>query len=505
MFKSVLFPDGKSENTGKIPPFFNDLNLDSIVDGMTVMASNEVRRFFYCNLANERDIEYRQQISQDLERTETFNTILEFTKNMKRVHLFLERRDKLRHRYQKERWFLDAVLMYCRTVRTLQKFLFKCNLRSEGLLGFRQYIDAYTRSEKFTTLCQEAKKVEKRLSEIRYVLYIKENKVRVQKYNSQSDYSVEIMKVFEKFKRESAKDYRVDFNEMLDVNHVEAKILDFVGEIYSEVFSELEIFGQKHANFQDKTIARFENEVQFYLSYLEYISPLKKAGMNFCYPHFSSSKKIDVQNLFDLSLAQKLLNEGRKVVCNDFTLKENERIVVVTGPNQGGKTTFVRALGQNLYLGTLGLPIPARRAEFFTFDKLFTHFEKEENVNDLHGKLEDDLLRIHEILEMATNKSIVIMNEIFSSTTLDDALLLGRKVLREIDNLGAIAILVTFMDELSKYNERTVSMVSKVDEKDPNIRTYKILRMPANGLSYAVSLAKKYALTYEQLKERMKR
>jgi DNA mismatch repair protein MutS len=122
----------------------------------------------------------------------------------------------------------------------------------------------------------------------------------------------------------------------------------------------------------------------------------------------------------------------------------------------------------------------------------------------LRSRLEDDLTRIKGILDEATSRSIVIANEILTSTTLNDAVFLGKRVMESLSQLDMLCVWVTFVEEIASYNEKTVSMISMVAPEDPALRTYKILRRPPHGLSYAAAMAKKYGLTYESLKERIK-
>ena len=271
--------------------------------------------------------------------------------------------------------------------------------------------------------------------------------------------------------------------------------MDRVARLHSELFTSVSEFCQTHASFLDQTIGRFDREIQFYISYLDFLEPLRRKGLNFCYPTISSeNKELYAADVFDLALAKTLLTKNTPVVCNDFYLKGVERIFIVSGPNNGGKTTFARMFGQLHYMASLGCLIPGRNVTLLLFDRLLTHFEREEDISNLHGKLQDDLVRIHEILNRATSRSVIIMNEIFSSATLKDAIYLGTNIIERIVQLDALCVCVTFIDELTMLSDKIVSLASMVVPERPAVRTYKIVRKPADGLAYAMSVAEKYPL-----------
>ncbi|HDZ62282.1 MAG TPA: DNA mismatch repair protein MutS, partial [Nitrospirae bacterium] len=81
---------------------------------------------------------------------------------------------------------------------------------------------------------------------------------------------------------------------------------------------------------------------------------------------------------------------------------------------------------------------------------------------------------------------------------------LSKEIMAQVMELDALCVWVTFIDELSSLSEKTVSMVAAVVPEDPTIRIFKIIRKPADGLAYALSLAQKHRLTNERIKERIK-
>ena len=277
-----------------------------------------------------------------------------------------------------------------------------------------------------------------------------------------------------------------------------------VARLHSEVFARRADYCARHRDFLDATIARFDREVQFYVGYLGLIGRLRAAGLPFCYPHVSTDcKEVAAFDTFDLALSNKLAPAHHEVVRNDFYLAGAERMFVVSGPNNGGKTTFARTFGQLHHLGSLGLLVPGSEAWLFLPDRILTHFEREEDIETLRGKFDDELVRVHEILASATPRSVIVMNESFNSTSVNDALLVGEQVMRRILELGCLGVYVTFVDELASLSEATVSMVPQIVAENPAERTFKVLRGPADGLAYAWAIAEKYGLTFDRLMERV--
>jgi hypothetical protein len=507
-FRSILFDEsetGTDIDRQEAPECFTDLNLDQVIAPITAGRDEyNLKPFFYTSLGHVEAIDYRHDILRDLENQTLFGQIGAFAQEIRTMRGDLVQADKLHYKYQKQSWFLDAVDLYCGAISRLTRDLTLTDLRSRGFLAFREYLTSYTTSGDFTSLVAETQKLKADLSGIGYCLYIEGKRIRVGRYDSEPDYGTDVLHTFEKFKQAAARAHRFKFSSAPDMNHVEAAVLDLVAQLYPDIFSSLDEYCSRHRGYLDNTVGRFDREVQFYIACLEHIKRLTPAGLLFCYPTVTDqSKEVYGREVFDLALANKLIREKTPVVTNEFCLRDPERILVVSGPNQGGKTTFARTFGQLHYLASIGCPVPGREARLFLFDRLFTHFEREEDIRNLSSKLEDDLLRIHRILERATPNSILIMNESFVSTTLSDALFLSKQVMRQIIERDMLCVSVTFLDELASLSETTVSMVSEVDPTDPAQRTYKIVRRRADGLAYAVAIAEKYHLTYESVKGRI--
>lgn len=507
-FASILFAgDGRADQAPPEPACFGDLHLDQIVASVTAGREEyDLAPFFRQPLHTVDEVRYRHEMLRDLEHPGALELIRAFAEQMRAMRKQLELARKLHYRLQKERWFLSAVTVYRDAVARLAADLADTGLDSTGLTGLREHVRRYTQSAAFTQLGVESDELTEELGAVCYAVQIKGPRVRVAPYEEAGDLIEEVEQTFERFKQGSGKDYRVKVRQYPEVNHVEAQILELVARLHPETFSRLEQYCTRYEDCFEQTILRFDREIQFYLAYLEHIETVGDEDLAFSLPEVAAGiKDVHARAGFDLSLATKLADQPGPVVCNDFWLTGSERILVVTGPNQGGKTTFARMFGQLHYLGSLGLPVPASQARLVLADGVFTHFEREESLETLRGKFEDELVRIHRILDEATSDSLLVMNESFGSTTLQDALQVGAAVVRQIVDLDALCVFVTFVDELSRIDDATVSMMSTVDRDDRAQRTFKIERKPADGLAYAAALAERYGLTYDSLRGRISR
>lgn len=507
-FRSILDRRPRADmpaEQAEAPEFFHDLNIDQVVAAVTAGRDGyDLKPFFHRPLGDVDAITYRQEVMRDLENPNLFQRIGAFAEKMQQVRSHLRAVEQVHYRWHKNGSFLDAAAAYCALVQRLVADLTATEPRSRGFRKFREYLTSYVASKPFAELAADGERVQADLRSVKYTLSIRGLSVTVQRYRDEANYSSEIEETFAKFRRGDVKSYLIKFPELTGTNHVDAQIVDLVAKLHPDIFAKLENYCAKYQIFIDPMIQQFDREIQFYLSYLGYISRIRAVGLRFCYPKVTlDSKQVHGEGVFDVALAARLVTENAAIVPNDFHLRGNERVLVVSGPNQGGKTTFARTVGQLHYLASLGCPVPGSSAQLFLCDRILTHFEKQETVANLRGKLQDDLLRIHRILERASPNSLIVMNEIFSSTALEDAVFLATEIMQRILALDCLCVCVTFLDEVAALGAPVVSMISTVVPEDPALRTFKLARRPADGRAYAMAIAEKHRLTYSSVKERL--
>jgi hypothetical protein len=541
VFYSVLFPTEESAALPRrktMPEFFADLQLDLILKrGLGEYRDSGLEEIYYTPVTDREVIRYRQEILREMEDpsvrealeaiVERFGTLREFMDGLREKLESGGRSGKYAPHVQgtpgAPKAFNDLSFLAPRKTpdwldmgRVLEKLgqftatlgdfagnVRSLRFRSQGLQRFADYVADYCQSEEFREMDEEARRLRAAFNEVRYCLWFKSNNsaIRVLPYEEQEDYASRIEALFSRFRQGDVQDFRKHLEEAPVSEMLENEVLQLVSRRYPQLFKDLQAFCGKYLQFEDDTILRFAREARFYLGWLEMSGHLKEAGLAFCYPNLEDKpEETYVQDCFDLALA---LRKPEGVVTNSFSLTPPEQILIVTGPNQGGKSTFARSFGQVHYLASLGLTVPGRAASLPFCDGVLTHFEREEKLKDLNGKLRDDLVRLKKLLDAATPRSVIVVNEIFASTTAWDAQVLSGHMLEAITQKGGNAVVVTFLEELADFGPQTVSMAAEAPEKGKGEASFRILRKKPGGLSYAMRLAERHALSYEDVIRRV--
>jgi DNA mismatch repair protein MutS len=509
MTPSILYAPGNDNPPGPLADhgFAVDLNLEQIFAAINAGREQlDLSSVFYAPLSRLDDVIYRHEVLAELERPLVRAGVRDFGRGMRQSREILGQARSMRSRWQQERLFVDAVSTYCIAVISLATSFSTLELHSRGMRALAEHISAYRFSRDFTGLADEASDIVTKLASVTYALNIKDTRVTVTEHHEEPDYAREIETFFAKFGNGLGSEHTSAIPNRLNMNEVEAEILELVARLNPGPFAALDQYYRRHQGFMDAAISAFYRDSQFYLSYLDYIEPLREAGLPFCYPRLSVSPgRVRADAAFDLALAAKIASRPTQsaIVTNDFDLGHDGRVLVVTGPNNGGKTTFARAFGQLHYLASLGLLVPAREADLVLADVVLTSFAQAERLGTGRSHLEEELVHLHDIVGRASPRSVIILNESFSSTTLRDATVLGRAVLAQLVARGSLCVVVTFVDELATANPATISMVATVDPDDPAVRTYRIVPKPPGGLAYAAALAERYGLTFRAVSDQV--
>lgn len=512
-FRSILFPPGINGAAvawvAQAPACLHDLNLDQVLGSIFSawydgQQGEDLPPFFYTRSRDPRVIRYRQAVFHDLERSGMAELLAAFNERLRGVQRSLEYARGLPYATYRHLLVCDAAAAYCAALRQFDGALAAAAPRSVGLQALGAWVHAQAQCTAMRALEGEATALQAQLEPLRYALFIKRGGIVVRPYRGEPDYSARVLALFARFGRDGETTEHTLRAPDPWLNHVEAGVLDLVARVFPDVFARLARYAAAHADFFAPTLALFVRQWRFYEAWRRCIAPLQALGLPFCYPEVSATEQTFCSRQgFDLALAQRLAAQRQRVVTNDAELAGAERILIVSGPNQGGKTTFARAFGQLHYLAALGCPVPGRALRIFLCDAVYTHFERREDPAELRSKLEDDMLRVRAIYAAATPASVIVLNEIISSTPWRDQVFLSRKVLEATRRLGALALCVTFVDELAAPGPEVVSMVAEVDADDAARRTYRLVRRAADGLAYALTLAEQHGVSYARLTQRL--
>jgi len=282
---------------------------------------------------------------------------------------------------------------------------------------------------------------------------------------------------------------------------------------------------RRYTQVNVQVLAGLGAELAFYLGAARLVELLRAAGLPMCRPEIApvEERTCTIEAVYNVNLALRLIAREpkripdlrRTVISNDVAFGPEGRVFVLTGPNQGGKTTFTQAIGLAQVLAQAGLYVPGTRARISPVDNIYTPFPVQERPETDAGRLGEEAQRLSDLFAHATPHSLILLNESLASTSPGESLYLARDIVRILRRLGARAIYATHLHDLAAnvdaLNAGTpgdgtvVSLVSLACEDDGEVRqTYRIVPGPPRGLSYAREIAAHYGISYEQLEQTLR-
>lgn len=211
-------------------------------------------------------------------------------------------------------------------------------------------------------------------------------------------------------------------------------------------------------------------------------------GFYFCMPKACEE---EAEKLYELALA---LQSMEQPIPNTVSLKE-QRALIVTGANQGGKSTFLRSLGIAQVLCQAGMYVPAKKYPLYAYEDIFTHFTRREDATMNMGKFEEELKRMEQILRGAKKNTLILLNESFATTTevtaYQIAMDLMHTCLSEAVTVWMVTHITKFAKELYGEHPENVLFLSAGRTEENEIRFQMYEKVPGDT-SYGLTL-------YEQM------
>lgn len=188
-------------------------------------------------------------------------------------------------------------------------------------------------------------------------------------------------------------------------------------------------------------------ELAFYLGCLNVHEQLTATGAPICRPlaHPAGSAVRSARSLYDPCLA---LRMGARPLGNDLAA-DGALLIFITGANQGGKSTLLRAIGVGQLMMQAGMFVAAKSYTASTVEAVFTHYRREEDVTMVRGKFDEELQRMSDIGRRIRPNSLLLCNESFASTNEREAAEIATDVLHALNHTGIAVAFVTHLYELS--------------------------------------------------------
>lgn len=515
----------------------NDLSVEQICALITEdkKEQNIFKNFMISMTDNARVSRYRSDIFQDIMNNPSLRTslleLLEKVNFLESYKGFHEETDTasvwdLVHR-------LSEIRDYIVCVDDISACLSNADLHSEGLLGLCDYVHSLYDAEGFDALREDTAKLSRDINQIKSVTLgvnindrFEPNGVGIVSVNEKPFTKTGVLSHFCDFLTrgdaiskgtgpENPRTFRTYMEGPDDIlprfnqessSDSPLQILDRItSHMLSSTVKKLKTVLSRHVDVSIYELSSIIPEFLYYVRWADWVETRIKEGYSFCKPEILDAplRSMTAEGIYNLKLVK---NPPETIVPNDVDFCPERRLYILTGANRGGKTTLTQGIALAFWLAQNGIYVPAKRFAFSPADNIFTHFPADENKTVDFGRLGEESKRFRDLYLTATDRSLILLNESFSTTSFEEGFYIAYDALKALKVLGARTIFNSHMHKLAENLEdfnaslpgdsKAASMIMAMEGTN---RSYKVLLAPPEGQSYARDIAEKYGVTFEQL------
>ena len=522
---SLLAPAGAKPCIPLSDTAVNDLSLDYL---SRRLAKNDTEQAALSDLlrampADPATVTYRQAVYRDLREDPDFCAkLLEIFDAMQFGAL-----DDSRANYGNSGilQLIDRVRtleQYCTAITSIRELLQGKSFRSEAMQQFAAFITEIYESSGFSALSEDIRILSDDILSIKSMTLgvnfdhsFTPKEVGILSLNPYEFGEMGFLERFIRFHRKRHPEDK-DLQQFTMVTHTkpaEARenllmnnLSHLIEEMLPAVTAKLQRILKRYADMSGVLLARLGEELLFYARFMALEQRLTAAGYPCAMPD-CTAQETHLRDFYNVKLALCRI-EGiipDEIVCNDLDFTQERSILILTGPNQGGKTVFTQGIGLAFLLAQHGVFAPCRDGALRLCDGIFTHFPADENRTVSFGRLGEEAVRFREICAAATADSLLLFNESFATTSHTESLYIAKNALQYLCVLGARTCFNTHMHELAadtaslRTEQAVCGAVSIVMGKRGTEAAFHVREAPPDGLSDAKAIAEQYGITFGQL------
>lgn len=456
-----------------------DLNLEIVFKNMAredVLISEKVRRVMMLPLQTPEEIVYRQEVLRDLRHEDAIleELYLCAERQNKALRIFKEEMKSNRAKSTKRTSGLFETLNYLRQgqeeLLKIRELLLQKqeNWQSEGVKNFLERLKELP----LESINERLKEADSLITgyEAGYTFQfgggLKIDKAVLNYLRPSEEKKLGGLEgIYYSFIKKNAILIGTDIALKEDITHLAEETLQQIITIFQPYLQKMMRFFEHYCE-----------EIAFYMGAVQFMKRMEPLYITMMMPTPQPQGTADTsfENLYELSMA---VYAQRKPVGNSISL-DNNRMTLITGANQGGKSTFLRSYGIAQVLMQCGLPVPASKFSAPVYAQIFTHFTRSEDEQLSNGRLSEELQRMSNMVEKAVPNSLFLLNESFASTTEKEGSKIAEGILNAFYEKDITTMMVTHLYQLAKkkYEEAKEGSHFLVAERTENgTRTFKML------------------------------